>query len=273
MIAPMVSVVIPVFNAERFLAQTIVSVLQQTHADFEVLVVDDGSRDASLALAWKYASVDSRVKVLSHPGGQNYGVSATRNLGIRMARGEYIALLDADDLWHPDKLCKQVRVLSQYRDVALVYCKLQTKFVSHAKRFPEVCGTGTPGVQQDIFDRMVKDEVWMPNSSVVFRKAALDSTGVFDEGLTYQVEDHLLFTKITYFFPTYFLDEILGEYVMHPESYTANTRWENSFWEFRMRLLQDRRIGRKGMIVCAMVCGEAKRTYHRVRKVVSSLVS
>ena len=102
---PLVSVVIPNYNHARFLRATLDSVLAQTYAHYEILVVDDGSTDDSEAVVRGFGG---RVRYLPQ---KNAGVSHARNRGIREARGEYIALLDADDLWHPTKLAKQVPLL------------------------------------------------------------------------------------------------------------------------------------------------------------------
>src|SRR5262249_15019068 len=103
---PEVSVVVPAYNAERTLRETLDSVLGQTLQDFEVLVVDDGSSDATAAVARDAG--DPRVRVLSVPNG---GVARARNLGIQEANGDLIAFLDADDLWRPRKLERQVEAL------------------------------------------------------------------------------------------------------------------------------------------------------------------
>jgi len=99
---PRVSVVMPVYNAERTLLKSMRSVLDQTHAEVELLVVDDGSRDASLSLMQQAAQADPRVVALRMP--QNGGVAAARNCGIEAASGDYVAFLDSDDWWHPRKL-------------------------------------------------------------------------------------------------------------------------------------------------------------------------
>lgn len=102
-----VSVVIPAYNAERTLAETVDSVLAQTFEDFEVIVVDDGSCDATSAIASSYGP---RVRCISK---ENEGQSVARNVGIRAAEGRLIALLDHDDLWHPEKLERQVALLER----------------------------------------------------------------------------------------------------------------------------------------------------------------
>jgi glycosyltransferase involved in cell wall biosynthesis len=104
----LISVVIPVRNGERFIGRTLRSVLNQSYRDMEVIVVDDGSTDSSLAIAKEVAADDPRVHFHSGP---RAGVAAARNFGIEQARGEFIAPVDADDLWHRDKLLLQLKAL------------------------------------------------------------------------------------------------------------------------------------------------------------------
>jgi glycosyltransferase involved in cell wall biosynthesis len=106
---PVVSVVIPAYNAEVYLRRTVDSILCQTYKRLEIIIVDDGSTDKTLDIAEEYAAGDSRVEVISTP---NQGVAAARNLGIDRATGAFIAFLDADDLWHPTKIEKQLATLS-----------------------------------------------------------------------------------------------------------------------------------------------------------------
>src|SRR5262249_40463181 len=101
---PLVSVIMIFLNAEPFIEEAIDSVLQQTYADWELLLVDDGSSDASTQIARRFAAgLPGRVRYLEHDQHVNLGKSASRNLGISEARGEFIAFLDADDVWLPHK--------------------------------------------------------------------------------------------------------------------------------------------------------------------------
>lgn len=118
----LVSVIMPVFNGESFLQESIESVLSQTLDDWELLVIDDGSSDHSAELARSYATRHfPRVRYLEHPGHVNRGATTSRNLGIRSCHGEYIALLDADDVWLPTKLADQVRIFKEEPRVEMVY--------------------------------------------------------------------------------------------------------------------------------------------------------
>src|SRR5215467_13265615 len=119
---PMVSAIIIFLNAEKFLSEAIDSVLGQTFHDWELLLVDDGSTDGGSAIARRYSQkYPVRVQYLEHPSHTNRGMSASRNLGIKHARGEYIAFLDADDVWLPHKLSEQVALLEAHPDVGMTY--------------------------------------------------------------------------------------------------------------------------------------------------------
>jgi glycosyltransferase involved in cell wall biosynthesis len=116
----LVSVIIPAFNAATNIRQTLDSVRAQTYRNFEVIVVDDGSSDGTTAIVAEFVSDDPRFQLVRQ---QNRGVGDARNAGIRKARGRYVAPLDADDLWYPEKLEKQVTRIQQCGDeTGLVYC-------------------------------------------------------------------------------------------------------------------------------------------------------
>lgn len=112
-----VSIITPLYNGEKYLGQTIESVLAQTHKDWEMIIINDGSTDRSLSIAEEYAANDKRIHVFSQ---ENKGSAAARNNGIRRAQGRYIALLDADDLWEPWCLEQQLKLLKE-KKCQLVY--------------------------------------------------------------------------------------------------------------------------------------------------------
>jgi glycosyltransferase involved in cell wall biosynthesis len=114
---PRVSVIVPVYQVERYIHQTIESVLKQTYTDFELLVIDDQGSDRSVEICRSFA--DPRIKVISNP--QNRGLAGARNSGIRHAQGEYLGFLDGDDLWQPAKLEKHVAHLDQHPEVGVSF--------------------------------------------------------------------------------------------------------------------------------------------------------
>jgi glycosyltransferase involved in cell wall biosynthesis len=136
----LVSVIMPCFNSSRFLAESIESVLKQTYENLELLIVDDASQDNSLEIAKKYSLNDERIRILRN--NENLGPALTRNKGIKHAKGRYIAFLDSDDLWHPEKLQKQVGFMTE-TDTAMSHTSYEvmnvngekTRKIVHAKSF------------------------------------------------------------------------------------------------------------------------------------------
>jgi len=119
MSAPKVSVIMPAFNREKYIAESIESVLAQSFKDFELIVVDDGSTDKTVEIARGIAASDQRVRIETN--GKNLGIAKTRNRALELARAEYIALLDSDDIWIDcNKLIKQTDFLDSHQDYALV---------------------------------------------------------------------------------------------------------------------------------------------------------
>ncbi|GAB4026225.1 glycosyltransferase family 2 protein [Spirosoma koreense] len=119
-VSPTISVVMPVYNGERFLAEAIESILTQTFTDFELILVNDGSTDSSAAIIAQYADQDRRVQVATNPVAQGFGGEKASNAAYRLARGRYIAKLDADDVAHPQRLEKQFHFLETNPDIFLV---------------------------------------------------------------------------------------------------------------------------------------------------------
>ncbi len=114
----LVSIITPCYNGEKYIKETIESVLAQTYTDWEMIVVDDGSKDNSADIVTEYSKKDIRIKLLSQ---ENSGSAAARNNGIRNCEGQYIALLDADDLWQPDFLKSQIAFMKE-KNAVCVYC-------------------------------------------------------------------------------------------------------------------------------------------------------
>lgn len=116
---PLVSVIMPAYNAEKYIETAIRSVLLQTYKNWELLILDDGSTDRTAEIAEKFANEDPRIRVLLNP--KNMGVARTRNRGFDEAEGEWAALLDSDDVWHSDKLEKQLAA-AELSGADMIYC-------------------------------------------------------------------------------------------------------------------------------------------------------
>ena len=117
-----VSIITPVYNAEKFIKETIESVLKQSYEDFEYLLIDDCSTDNSAEIVKSYAKKDSRIKYIKLP--ENSGAAVARNTGLKHAQGRYIAFIDSDDVWYPEKLEKQLAFM-QEKNEAFTYTKYE----------------------------------------------------------------------------------------------------------------------------------------------------
>ncbi len=224
-LAPLVSVIIPAYHAAAFLEDTVGSVLAQTFRDFELLIVDDGSTDQTVAIAERFAAAEpGRVRLLRHPGGINRGVSATRNLGIRESRGTWVAFLDADDLWHPEKLARQVSFMQTQPDCALSYTSAVILREGKGERFlpgVEELGTVLPPEPRVVLFHIILVMVNYIFSTVMVKREALLEIGGFVENLPFQSEDRIMVAMVASRHRIARCPEVLCCYRAHGGSYTA----------------------------------------------------
>lgn len=222
----LVSVVVIFHNPGRFLEEAIDSVFAQSVTDWELLLVDDGSTDVSTALARGWAAREpERVKYVEHAGHANRGMSAARNLGVHHARGEYVAFLDADDVWLPNTIEQQSAILQAHADVAMVYGPIQWWY----------SWTGRPGdgerdrvehlgVPPDSVIRpprllplFLRDRAAVP-SGIMVRRAAVERVGGFEEAFRGEYEDQVFCAKICLESPVYASGQCWYRYRQHPDS-------------------------------------------------------
>lgn len=116
---PLISIIMPAYNAEKYIGAAIVSVLSQTYKNWELLILDDCSSDHTVEIAESFTTIDSRIQLLRNP--KNIGVAKTRNYGLYISKSKWSALLDSDDVWHQDKLEKQLAI-AQSSDADIIYC-------------------------------------------------------------------------------------------------------------------------------------------------------
>ena len=184
MTSPSLSIVMPAYNAAPHIAAAIGSVQAQTFGDFELIVVDDCSTDATASVVQDIAAVDPRVRCVRLPA--NMGAPAgPRNEGVRQARAPWVAFIDADDLWHPGKLAAQWQVIE---DTGAQFCS--TRMVNFSSpALPAFPTTPAPGVEWvTFFDQLVKYRT--PMSSVMVRKTLLE-TFPFNESPAYKAREDL----------------------------------------------------------------------------------
>ncbi len=220
-----VSVVIPTFNRRDMLLEAVESVLAQSWRDFELLVVDDGSTDGTAAALAPYLD---RITLVTQG---NRGVSAARNRGVAASRGELIAFLDSDDLWHPEKLAVQVNYLAAFRRAAL--CHTEEVWIRHGTRVnPRLRHAKAEG---PAFTRLLRESLISP-SSVLIRRATLQEAGGFDETLP-ACEDYALWLKIARRHQIHLIDRpLVTKRGGHPDQ-LSRTVW--GLDRFRVKVLRE----------------------------------
>jgi glycosyltransferase involved in cell wall biosynthesis len=224
--SPRVTGIIIVYNGEAYLDEAIASVRAQGFSDWELLVVDDGSTDSSREIARRNATEDKRIRLLEHPDRRNHGMSATRNLGLSQARGEFVGFLDADDIWMPDKLAEQVAALDRDPEAAMVYGRT---LIWHggegdARDFFYDLGvtanrTHAPPL---LFRNLLLNVYQTPTTcNALMRRAAIEAVGGFEASFRAMFEDQIFFAKMLLTFPTFVSDRIWAKYRQHDLSSSA----------------------------------------------------
>lgn len=204
---PFVSIIIPLYNCERFIAETIESVSQQTFGNFEVLLVDDGSTDKTKSIVDRFVSRDNRFKYIYQT---NKGVSAARNAGFKQSTGSYIAFLDSDDVWHADNLDLKLDRFDQ-DNVGLVHSDADV--INELSTKTDAVLRGSEG---DVLDALLMwDGTQIPGpSSILVKREVLDAVGLFDEDLS-TAADKDLFIRIAARFKVGRVNKVTWQYRLH----------------------------------------------------------
>jgi glycosyltransferase involved in cell wall biosynthesis len=224
-----VSAIIIVRDGEEFIAEAIESVIAQEGVTWELIVVDDGSSDGTEAIVQSFASrLAGRLRQLHHRGHANLGMSASRNLGIAESRGDYVAFLDADDLWLPGKLVEQVAILDSGPATAMVYGRT---LIWHSwdpaddqRDFFYDLGVGADATYPSgtLFRQLLANRHQSPTTcNAMIRREALLAVGGCDPGLRGMFEDQLLFAKLLLKFPVHVSSRNWAHYRQHARSASA----------------------------------------------------
>jgi glycosyltransferase involved in cell wall biosynthesis len=220
-----VSVVTPMKNAGRHLRDAIASVTGQTEPDFELLLVDDGSTDDSLAIAETAAASDPRIRLLRKGAGDASGAAAARNRGIAAARGASVAFLDADDRLAPHMLATTLAAMDRHPDVGMVFGRTHWWYPDRPRRdwVESLYGRGgrvhaPPVLLAEIV--LIQTGHVPCIGSILVRKSALDRVGGFEERFALY-EDQTLWVKLFATTPVYVEPAILSHYRQHPHSTSA----------------------------------------------------
>jgi glycosyltransferase involved in cell wall biosynthesis len=222
---PLVSVVAIFLDEERFIEEAVQSVRDQTLTDWELILVDDGSTDRSTMIARDLEAQDERIRYVDHPRHENRGMSASRNLGAAHARGPYIAFLDADDAWDPNKLGEQVSLMESMPDVgmvcgAVVFWHSWNPAATEADRV--VLTGGVADRRLDPPDTAI--EVYplgrggTSGADVLVRRDVFESVGGFEERFRSLSEDQAFLMKIFLRYPVYISSRPWRRYRQHDRS-------------------------------------------------------
>ena len=235
---PEVSVVIPTYNSAQFLGEALQSVFSQTFYDYETIVVNDGSTDDTEKVIDLY---NNRIKYILQ---ENGGPARARNYGIKESSGKYIAFLDADDIWLPSKLEKQVLMFRQRPELAMI---LTGNFVVNAD--------GVPLFQVEKRKRFMEGNIakniflhsGVLTSTVMVRKEIFDKIGLFEEDLRIGEDDNM-WIRIAANYQIELIDEPLAKYRSHPNSLTRDKMKLFEYVQTNIRLLSQRYGGVKEKI-------------------------
>jgi glycosyltransferase involved in cell wall biosynthesis len=211
-----VSIILPVYNGEKYLSETIDSIIEQTFADWEIVAVNDGSTDNSHSILQQYKSnLGSKIKIIDQ---ENSGVSVARNVAIDNSESEYLAFIDADDMWLPEKLEKQIKILDNNPDVALVYSDLLDLIENKTTRRKQI-------LKRKLQRGYIFEPLFYFNfialSSVVLRKEMIEKYGNFDSDYKI-IQDYDLFLRIAEKNVIDYVDESLLIYRIHENNISGN---------------------------------------------------
>lgn len=262
---PLVSVVLIFFNAVKFIDEAIQSVFAQRYPRWELLLVDDGSADGSSEIACRYAErYPEKVRYLEHAGHINRGMSASRNLGIRHARGQYIALLDADDVWLPKKLEHQVSILQGHPDAGMVLGPIQWWYGWTDKpedRARDFVASFPAEVRSDSLIHPPKlliallKRATVSTTSSLLRRDLVNTVGGFEENFRGLFEDQAFAAKVYLSAPVFVSGDCYYKWRKHPDSCCAvaveSAQYEHARFAFLLwlkRYLFDQKINHSELV-------------------------
>lgn len=224
-------------NARPFFAQAVQSVLDQTYRQWELLLVDDGSTDGTAELARDFAArFPDRVRYLHHPGHQNLGMSASRNLGIQESSGSMIGFLDADDVWLPEKLAVQTGILFSQPQAGMVcgpteYWRSWTGRSTDRDSRREIASTSNCLLQHPRLVPLLPSQSSKTPAtcSVLIRRQVFELTGGFEPRFRTLYEDQVFFAKVYLQVPVWVTDQCLDRYRQHPQSCCAQAEKSGTY--------------------------------------------
>ena len=213
--APKVSVILPTYNRAHIIEKAIQSVLKQTYQDFEIIIIDDGSKDDTEKIIRGFQEKDNRIKYIRFE--ENKGAAAARNAGINMSKGEYITFQDSDDEWVIDKLEKQMKVIETSSENIVVYCGFWRIDGDEKTYIPDINISNREG---NIHKELLKRN-FIGTPSILLLKKNLEKIGMFDENLS-RLQDWDLAIRLSKYYNFKLIDEPLYISYVLSDSISAN---------------------------------------------------
>lgn len=214
----------PVYNMAKYLADSIDSVLSQTYNNIELIVLDDGSKDNSRGIAQECIekAKDLTHVDIKHICQENKGLACARNSAIKHSTGDYIALLDPDDIWFPERLHEGVTVLENNPDISFVHANIT--YIDEDSQILRIPKRNISYLSGEIFNYLLTRKAHLSCPTVLFKKSILDDIGNFDEYLTYLgCEDRDLWLRISKRYKIQYIDKCLAYYRKVGGSMSSNT--------------------------------------------------
>jgi glycosyltransferase involved in cell wall biosynthesis len=230
MILPLVTVAICTYNGEQYISDTLDSVLAQTYNNWEIVIVDDGSSDGTVAIIRRYAKRDGRIRFFVR---KNMGLPASRNFSFKQARGEWIAIIDQDDLCYPDRLKKQVEVAANFPSAGLIFCdtdyidEVGQNIGSHLHSFSLPGPLIPKGVAGHL---LIIKGCYVDSEACFIKRTTVDCLGPLDESLLYAC-DYEYFIRAGLKYDFAYTCETLSAWRIHPKQESVTNF--NRFKEYR----------------------------------------
>jgi glycosyltransferase involved in cell wall biosynthesis len=210
---PRVSVIVPVYNGQEYIAATLETAFAQTFQDFEVIVIDDGSTDRTEASLERFRD---KITLLKNT---HKGPASSRNLGLEASRGSLIAFLDSDDFWLPEKLERQVSIAGSHPEYGIITTDM-AKFNAAGIIQPSCAALGPPIPSGYVLERLLFDN-WIGTSCAMVRRECFEKVGKFaDDSVALGKDDWNMWMRIAAQYPVYYLDKVLVHYRVHPQSFS-----------------------------------------------------
>lgn len=221
---PLISVIIPTYNCGRYIKRAVDSIMQQTFNNFEIIIVDDGSDDNTKEMLADSLVKNNKIKYIFQI---NQGHAIARNRGVKEARGEFIAFLDADDYWDPRKLEKQLEVFNKNPAIDLVHSNVYVfnEGEENKPRLPGISIDYNKFTQDKLYKKLLFFQIDVRIQTIMLRKSIFEKIGDFDENLTrLGCEDREFNLRVFKECKTYFINDYLAYYMLRKDSESKNTK-------------------------------------------------